>query len=236
MIYSKDPLFQLEASKSDIEDLFKDVLNEMKGFKHQITITVSLYKHKINGDREYSPVYFNSVTKTVINSDKYDLDKSFQEILYRIGNWINKGAGWIIESINGEYVNISIYSLLIGNTYIELPDGLKNPIKGLINMKNNDTKCFLWCHIRHLNLVKTHPERITKEYKNIINDLDYERIKFPVLKKNYCKIERQNNICINVFCYENGLNYPLYVSDQKFHNSMDLLLISEVSLRVYQRF
>ena len=208
----------------------------MKGFKHQITITVSLYKHKINGDREYSPVYFSSVTKTVINSDKYDLDKSFQEILYRIGNWINKGAGWIIESINGEYVNISIYSLLIGSTYIELPDGLKNPIKGLINIKNNDTKCFLWCHIRHLNLVKTHPERITKEYKNIINDLDYERIKFPVLKKNYCKIERQNNICINVFCYENGLNYPLYVSDQKFHNSMDLLLISEVSLRVYQRF
>ena len=208
----------------------------MKGFKHQITITVSLYKHKINGDREYSPVYCSSVTKTVINSDKYDLDKSFQEILYRIGNWINKGAGWIIESINGEYVNISIYSLLIGSTYIELPDGLKNLIKGLINIKNNDTKCFLWCHIRHLNLVKTHPERITKEYKNIINDLDYERIKFPVLKKNYCKIERQNNICINVFCYENGLNYPLYVSDQKFHNSMDLLLISEVSLRVYQRF
>ena len=41
-----------------------------------------------NGDIEYNPVYFNSATKTVINSDKYDLDKSFQEILYRIHNWI----------------------------------------------------------------------------------------------------------------------------------------------------
>ena len=40
----------------------------------------------------------NSATKTVINSDKYDVDKSFQEILYRINNWINKGSGWIIES------------------------------------------------------------------------------------------------------------------------------------------
>ena len=37
---SKDPLAQLEASKSSIEDLFKELLNEMKGFKYQITVTV----------------------------------------------------------------------------------------------------------------------------------------------------------------------------------------------------
>ena len=43
-----------------------------------------------------SPVYFNSPTKTVIKSDKYGLDKSFQEFLYRIYNWINEGSGWII--------------------------------------------------------------------------------------------------------------------------------------------
>ena len=95
--------------------------------------------------------------------------------------------------------NISAYNPLMGSTCIELPSGLKNPMKDLINIKNNDNKYFLWCHIRHLNLVKTHPERITKEDKNMINDLDYERIKFPVSKKDYCKIERQNNICINVF-------------------------------------
>ena len=74
--------------------------------------------------------------------------------------------------------------------------------------------------------MKIHPERITKEDKNMINDLNYEWIKFLVSKKYYCRIERQNNICINVFCHENGLSYPVYVSDQKFHSSMDLLLIS----------
>ena len=50
----------------------------MKGFKYQITAAISLCKHKMNRDIEYAPVYFNSATKTVINSDKYDLDKSFQ--------------------------------------------------------------------------------------------------------------------------------------------------------------
>ena len=45
------------------------------------------------------------------------LDKSFQEILYRIDNWINEVSGWIIESIEAQYINISVYSPLSGSTY-----------------------------------------------------------------------------------------------------------------------
>ena len=125
IIDHKDPLIQLEASKSSIKDLFKDLLNEMKGFKYQITVAVLLSKEKGNGEIEYSSVYFNSMTKTVINS-KFSFDTSFQEILCRIDNWINEGSGWIIESINGEYVNISMYSPLIGSFCVELPSKLKN--------------------------------------------------------------------------------------------------------------
>ena len=77
--------------------MFKDLLDEIKGFKYQITAKFLLGKHKENGDTEFAPVYFNSIPKTVINSDKYDLDKSFQEIFYRIDNWINEGSGWIIN-------------------------------------------------------------------------------------------------------------------------------------------
>ena len=40
IVDSKDPLDQLEAFKSDIEDLFKDLLDEIKGFKYQITVKV----------------------------------------------------------------------------------------------------------------------------------------------------------------------------------------------------
>ena len=60
----------------------------------------------------------------------------------------------------------------------------------------------------------------------MVNDLDYEGIKFPVLKKDYCKIEQKNNICINIFCYENGFAYSIYVSNQKLENCIDLLLIA----------
>ena len=69
IIVPKDRLIQLESSKSSIEDLLKDLLNEMKDFKYQITVTVLLYKHKMIRDIEYSPVYFHCATKAVINSE-----------------------------------------------------------------------------------------------------------------------------------------------------------------------
>ena len=61
--------------------------------------------------------------------------------------------------------------------------------------------------------------------KKIAEKLDYDRIEFPVQEKDFNKIEVKNNICINVFGYENGLVFPIYVSDQKFEDSVDLLLL-----------
>ena len=70
-----------------------------------------------------------------------------------------------------------------------------------------------------------HQERITKRYKELPNTLDYKEIDVSVSKNSFSKVEIKNKICINVFCYENKLTYPVHISDQKFENSMDLLHI-----------
>ena len=81
IVYKKDLIVQLKASTLSIKDLFNDLLNETRGFKYQVTVKVLLNKYKPNGEIEFTPVYFNSSTKTVI-SHRYKLDKSFQETLY----------------------------------------------------------------------------------------------------------------------------------------------------------
>ena len=48
----------------------------MKGFKYQISVKMLISKEKENENREYSSVFFNSVTKTVINSE-CNLSRSF---------------------------------------------------------------------------------------------------------------------------------------------------------------
>ena len=74
--------------------------------------------------------------------------------------WINKGSGWNVESIESQYINISTYRPLSGSSYMDLPVELKSPRKGLINIKNKDQKCFLWCHVKNINPSKEHPEKI----------------------------------------------------------------------------
>ena len=114
-----------------------------------------------------------------------------------------------------------------GSSYIQLPTELRNSAKGLINIKNEDNECFRWCHIRHLNPQEKHPQRIKKLDKAYIEKLDYSGIKFPVTTKQYSKIEKQNEININVFGYEDKQPYPIFVSKEKYDKEMNLLLITE---------
>ena len=134
-------------------------------------------------------------------------------------------AGLLNQSslnISTDYINISTYRPLSGSSYTSLPIELKSPRKGVINIKNKDQKYFLWCHVKHINPSKKHPERIKKK---IAEKLDYDGIEFLVQEKFFSKIEVKNNICINVLGYENELVFLIYDSDQKFKDLMDLLLL-----------
>ena len=115
LVVKKDPLIQLEASKSSIKDLFNDLLDEKKGFKYQITPKKCKPK-----EIEFTTVYFNSSRKIVTNH-KFGLGKSFQEILYIIDNWTIEGFGWIVELIKSQDINISTYRPLNGSSDIKLP-------------------------------------------------------------------------------------------------------------------
>ena len=79
-----------------MKDLFNDLVDETKGFKYQIIVKILLKKYK-STRIEFSPAY--STTKGVINH-KFDFDKSFQEFLCRIDNWINEGSSVIVGSID----------------------------------------------------------------------------------------------------------------------------------------
>ena len=68
IIERKDLIAQLGASKLNIKDLFNYPLNETKGFKYQVTVKVLLKKYKPNEEIEFAPIYFNLLTKTIINN------------------------------------------------------------------------------------------------------------------------------------------------------------------------
>ena len=133
IVDKRDVIIQMKSSKIAIKNLFKDLLLELKGFKYQITLYVLLSKVKSSDITEYSPAYFNSLTKTVIGN-KCFLNQCFNEIIFRLEQWIGHCSGWNVQEIVSQYLNISSYLPLSGSTYCELPKELKNSMKGLINI------------------------------------------------------------------------------------------------------
>ena len=224
---NKDPLVQLQKSRKDIEYLFNNQLKIFKGFKYVETLQVKFVKFS-NGQKTEKNGFFNSKADLILNNTdiQASLQISKQHILNIISQWVSEGSGWTVESIESHHLNIANYSPLKGSSYIDLPPEIKTP-KSLINIKNEDNECFRWCHIRHLNPQNKNPQRIKKIDKNLIKQLDYSNIEFPVTVKQINKIEKQNNIRINLFGYEEKQKFPLYISQEKYHEHMELLLINK---------
>ena len=88
-----------------------------------------------------------------------------------------------------------------------MPEELRHHRKGLINVKNDDNRCFLWCHVRHQNPLQRSPQRITLKDKEIAQTLNYSGVTFPVSIKDMDKIEKQNKININVYGYDEDKRY-----------------------------
>ena len=225
---STDPLLQLQNTRVAVGYHIKKSLSAMKGLKFIESLKITLWKPQDDG-WIYKSAYFNSKPQTIINDNSINeaLQLTKQQILNFIAQWISEGSGWTIESVNGHYLNIVQYQPMKGSSYIQLPQELRNSAKGLINLKNNDHECFRWCHIRHLNTQDKYPQRIKKVDKEYIDKLNYIGIEFPVTIKQLNKIEKQNEININVFGYEEKQPYPIYISKEKHENHMELLLITQ---------
>ena len=238
--HSKDPLLQLQNTRKAVEYHLIKTLPSMKGIKFVETLKVTF--SKMTGDGIiFKTAFFNSKAQTIINNEEIfgSLQLSKQQILNFVAVWISESSGWIVKSVDAHYLNIVKYEPIKGNSYIQLPKELRNSAKGLINLKNEDDKCFLYCHIRHLNPQSKDPQRIKKSDKAYIEKLDYSEIQFPVTIKQINKIEKKNNIRINVFGYEESHPYPVYISKEMYKDHMELLLITKdekKTLRTHKRF
>ena len=235
-----NPLNHFTKTRALVESHLENLLKDMKGFKFIETLEVTFEKDTVDsktGKRVsiYKTAFFNGKAKTIIkvNDIEHELSMSRQEILNVIDKWVSEGSGWVIDRIDSHYINVTTYTPLHGSSYIELPTELRNPKKGLINIKNKDDECFRWCHIRHSNPQEKNPQRIKKEDKQSIEGLNCEGIEFPVSQKHYDKVEKQNSIRINVFGYENGQPFPIHISKETFEDQMNLLLITEDEKKHY---
>lgn len=89
-----------------------------------------------------------------------------------------------------------------GSSHIQLHDDIQNK-RAVINPKNEDDECFKWAVTIGTNLdkIKYHPEKITRQVRELAKQYNFDGINFPVEVDNcvYKKILKQNDITFNVY-------------------------------------
>ena len=181
-------------------------------------------------------VLFIQISKVETFINESDIDDIFESIyitiISNIQKFLEKGLGWLIDSVIDNIVNILKYNPLAECSYIKLPKELDHPKKGLIEIQHfDDNECFKWCLVRYLHTASlfayTHLASIRKIDILSGDELDFEDIKFPVKGKDVDKIERKNSINISVFGYENKEKYLIYVPNKCFKERHFALLLTE---------
>ena len=177
---------------------------------------------------------FHSIGQKII-TEETDPHEIFKEMMDEIEEEVQKvehadGSGWVFVEVENLTLHTDIWDPLKGSSYIDLPKELKNK-NAIINMKNEDNKCFLWCVLRALNPTNNHAERIDKDLKSKEHTLNMEGITYPVELKSINRFERQNpDISISVLGYsKEDKVYPLKISkiNKNCKHQIVLLLIKD---------
>ena len=208
-------------------------------------VKLYLYCKMVRMDPDFKEVIrsfaFHSIGQKII-TESTDLIEAYHEMKDEIETAIKEmenkeGSGWVFLEVENLTLYVDIWDPLKASSYIDLPKELKNK-KAIINMKNEDNKCFLWSVLRALNPTNSHPERIDGDLKSKEDTLNMEGIAYPVDFKGIKRFEKQNlDISISVLGYnEKEKVYSLYVSDymkvtkkedERKHNIILLLIKDE---------
>ena len=221
-----------ESFMADVKRSVINFLRNNRRTKIKLILRCNMEKNNIStGEVIVNKTSFHS--KPEVNLEGTDVDDLYNTMVDRVletmATFQRDGSNWTFKSIICLEIHTVAYEPLKGNSYTPLPPKLAQK-KAIINMKNEDDKCFTWSVLRALNPKEEHAERIDKGLKK---KEDMTGIAYPVQLNALDKFERQNpTISINVFGHEESV-YPLRVSKCEGRESVDLLLISDEEKRHY---
>ena len=102
-------------------------------------------------------------------------------------------------------------------------------------MQNKDDKCFMWAILSALHPAKDNAKRVSN-YTPFENELNFNKIDFPVPPQQISTFEKQNDVSINLFMLSHtGKSYEAtscHLTAAKKEKHVNLLLIQDSDTKV----
>ena len=206
-----------------------NIMDKNRNIKARLYLNCLMKRTDPDGFTLIKKFAFHSIGQKLI-TEATDPHEIYKEMMDEIEEEVQKvehaeGSGWVFVEVENLTLHTDIWDPLKASSYIKLPKELKNK-KALINMKNKDNKCFMWCVLRALNPKKEHLERI-EDLKSKENTLNMEGITYPVSLKDIKRFEKQNlDISISILGYSKDEKiYPLRISKKEVERKHNIILL-----------
>ena len=225
----KDPRVFLNVTTPAVKGLINSI-NSVGKKVNTVLVCKMVRSDPATGKKTITIAHFRSKTHNIVGEGdvaaEYDVMKG--KMLESLAEFQRRGSGWQLHSVEKLEIFITKYTPLSGRSYKPLPKSIENK-KAVINMNNDDNQCFKWSITRALNPVDKDPKRVTKILKMQAEKLNWKGIEFPTKVKDIHKFEKQNNINVNVFSYDDETKkvYTLRLSKTNNEVCVNLFLYDE---------
>ena len=234
VMINSDPSYDPLTFLNDASPAIINIFNLNRNIKAFLCLHCKMKRTDSQGFTAIKRFRFHSKGQKLI-LESTDIYEIYEEMIDEIEEELQKvenaeGSGWVFVEVENLTLHTVKWDPLKASSYIKLPKELKNK-KAIINMENEDNKCFMWCVLRALNPSKDkHPSRIDKNLKSKEHTLNMDGIAYPVDFRGIDRFESQNpEISITVLGYNKDERvYPLKIS--KYTGSkhdITLLLIKD---------
>lgn len=204
--------------------------------KWYILARVQLYREDGEGRVHTVEPYFRSFTSRLLTPTELtetEINQACHKVMAGLEKYIRESSGWIVKTVQSLQVHTIDYRPLSASTYIELPTTLKCS-QSLLNIKNEDNRCFLYCILAKLYPNVSAPDRASS-YLPCEKEINVSGLTFPMTLTQIDRFERLNkNISVNMFGFEASHIIPLKITkNTNRRKHVNLLLFSHNNVSHY---
>lgn len=223
------------ANEAHVIRLLKKRLREFKCVKI-VSILVAKFQIRERVDIKYIYSTTKLLTKST-NLHEFYKSEFFDEIKTNLENFEANGSDPKLLEIINVTLNVNKCNPLRAGSFMELPKFLKNR-KALINPRNSDNYCFLWCLLKQFYPSHPFAKRISRNIGKKISEKAFsifqqnfgalEKYVFPFPVKDVARFEDDKRISINIFTIGDKNNiYPIHVTKRKRKCHANLLILEK---------
>ena len=221
---------------SVMEEAKESIVRELESKRGNVAFfSVTLKMKRRDGEFTTEPISKNIRADPVRITEGTDIKSLYEDIKNQIDRQVDllqdtEGSGWEFEELDNIDILTVGFDPLRASKWIPLPKKIKDK-KAVINIKNDDDNCFMWCVARAISPTEHNAHRIDKKLKEAAKTLNMKGIRAPTPIEDIHKFENQNPDFSIVVLGLNKYDNIIVLKDSKYtierKNFVLLLMIKD---------